>query len=88
MHSHAGAWEREEQNGEKSRMVNSELIMVNEKESFTIHHYSSSVIAYFKGMAEETGIPYQRLINLYLEDCARKERTLKMVWESPDQSEV
>ncbi len=69
--------------------------MVNEKESFTIHHYqftihhySSSVIAYFKGMAEETGIPYQRLINLYLEDCARKERKLKMVWETPDESEV
>ena len=48
----------------------------------------TDVIAYFKGMAEETGIPYQRLISLYLEDCARKERTLKMVWDSPDQSEV
>ena len=24
------------------------------------------VIAYFKGLAEETGIPYQQLINLYL----------------------
>ncbi|MCH8961755.1 MAG: BrnA antitoxin family protein [Bacteroidetes bacterium] len=39
------------------------------------------VIAYFKGMAEETGIPYQRLINLYLQDCARNERKLKIVWE-------
>ena len=48
----------------------------------------TDVIAYFKGMAEETGIPYQRLINLYLEDCARKERKLKMVWDSPDQSEA
>ena len=76
-------------------MMNSELIMVNDKESFTIHHYqftihhySSSVMMYFKGMAEETGIPYQRLISLYLEDCARKERTLKMVWETPDESEA
>ena len=48
----------------------------------------TDVIAYFKGMAEETGIPYQRLINLYLEDCARKKRTLKMVWDSPDESEA
>ena len=37
------------------------------------------VIMYFKGMAEETGIPYQRLINLYLQDCARKQ-TLSRVW--------
>ena len=28
-----------------------------------------NVISYFKGMAEETGIPYQSLINLYLRDC-------------------
>src|SRR5437867_8126733 len=27
------------------------------------------VISYFKGLAEETGIPYQQLINLYLRDC-------------------
>jgi len=28
------------------------------------------VIRYFKGQAAETGIPYQRLINLYLSQCA------------------
>lgn len=28
------------------------------------------VIDYFKGLAQETGIPYQNLINLYLTDCA------------------
>jgi uncharacterized protein (DUF4415 family) len=27
------------------------------------------VIEYFKQLAEETGIPYQNLINLYLRDC-------------------
>ena len=27
------------------------------------------VIEYFKELAEETGIPYQNLINLYLRDC-------------------
>ena len=26
-------------------------------------------IGYFKGMSEDTGIPYQNLINLYLRDC-------------------
>ncbi len=28
------------------------------------------VIEYFKALAEETGIPYQNLINLYLRQCA------------------
>ena len=32
---------------------------------------------YFKGLAEETGLPYQTLINLYLRDCARKKKTLE-----------
>jgi len=40
------------------------------------------VIAYFKQLSTETGTPYQRLINLYLQDCARKERKPKIVWGS------
>ncbi len=43
---------------------------------------SPDVIAYFKQMAEETGIPYQTLINLYLQDCVNSQRTLQMAWES------
>ncbi len=27
------------------------------------------VLEYFKQLADETGIPYQNLINLYLRDC-------------------
>jgi predicted DNA binding CopG/RHH family protein len=37
-------------------------------------------IAYFKGLAEETDIPYQTLINLYLRDCAQSEKRLSMKW--------
>ena len=37
-------------------------------------------IAYFKGMAEETGIPYQSLINLYLRDCAVSHRKIDISW--------
>ena len=40
------------------------------------------VIAYFKGLAEESGIPYQSLINLYLQDCVRHHRKLEMKWAS------
>ena len=37
-------------------------------------------VAYFKSMAQETGIPYQGLINLYLRDCAVQRRKLQMKW--------
>ncbi len=37
-------------------------------------------VSWFKAMAEETGIPYQTLINLYLRDCAVHERKLQMKW--------
>jgi uncharacterized protein (DUF4415 family) len=40
------------------------------------------VIAYFKAMSAETGVPYQSLINLYLQDCAKAHRKLKMHWAS------
>jgi predicted DNA binding CopG/RHH family protein len=38
------------------------------------------VICYFKEMAEETGIPYQSLINLYLRDCVAHERKPDLSW--------
>jgi uncharacterized protein (DUF4415 family) len=38
------------------------------------------VIEYFKALAEETGIPYQNLINLYLRECAHSERKLTLKW--------
>ena len=31
-----------------------------------------STIAYFKAMSEESGVPYQTLINVYLDDCVKK----------------
>jgi predicted DNA binding CopG/RHH family protein len=39
-------------------------------------------IAYFKTLAEETTIPYQTLINLYLRDCAVSGRKLSLKWLS------
>ena len=38
-------------------------------------------VEYFKGLAEDKGIPYQSLINLYLRDCAQSHRDLKMQWQ-------
>ena len=39
-------------------------------------------VAYFKDLAETTGLPYQQLINLYLRDCAAQQRKLRMTWVS------
>jgi predicted DNA binding CopG/RHH family protein len=38
------------------------------------------VVGYFKQMAEETGIPYQSLIDLYLQDCVNNQRKLDLQW--------
>jgi predicted DNA binding CopG/RHH family protein len=50
------------------------------KKQITIR-LDSPTIEYFKGLAGETGIPYQTLINLYLRDCAAKNRRLTMAWK-------
>lgn len=42
----------------------------------------TDVIAYFKGLATETGIPYQNLINLYLRECAHSHKKLALKWVS------
>lgn len=43
---------------------------------------SEEVIVYFKSMADEAGIPYQSLINLYLRDCVAQHRKLSINWPS------
>ena len=40
------------------------------------------VIGYFKTLSEDTGIPYQTLINLYLQDCAKMQRKPSLEWLS------
>ncbi len=50
------------------------------KKQITIR-LDEDTIDYFKGMAEEKGIPYQTLINLYLRDCAQAHRDLKLQWQ-------
>lgn len=42
------------------------------------------VIDYFKGMAEDTGVPYQSLINLYLRDCAAQHKKIDIAWRSQE----
>ena len=39
-------------------------------------------IKYFKGLSEESEIPYQTLINLYLRECAATQKRLSLAWKS------
>ncbi len=41
---------------------------------------SQQVLDYFKALAAETEIPYQKLIDLYLLDCAKRGKRLKLKW--------
>ena len=49
------------------------------KQQITIN-LNSDTVAYFKALADQNGIPYQTLINLYLTDCAENKRQLSISW--------
>lgn len=49
-----------------------------EKQQITMNMNTSTVI-YFKDMSARTNIPYQNLINLYLDECVKDRKTLKFV---------
>ena len=51
------------------------------KKSVTMR-LSEDVIGYFKGMADEAGVPYQSLINLYLRDCVTQHRKVQIAWNT------
>ncbi|RYZ87179.1 MAG: antitoxin [Proteobacteria bacterium] len=43
---------------------------------------SPSVIDYFKKLSGESGVPYQKLIDLYLLDCVKNKKKLTMKWSA------
>jgi len=51
------------------------------KQSITIR-LDKSTVSYFKELADEIGMPYQNLINLYLRDCALNQKKLDLRWAS------
>lgn len=51
---------------------------VSKKQQVTIRLDEGTVV-YFKNMAEESGIPYQTLINMYLTDCAKEKKRIQFV---------
>lgn len=50
------------------------------KQQITIN-LEKDTIRYFKELAEETGIPYQSLINMYLAECVREKKKPHISWK-------
>ena len=50
----------------------------NTKKPITMN-VSVSTIDYFKDMSEESGIPYQILMNYYLDECVREKKKIQFV---------
>lgn len=48
------------------------------KQQVTIN-LESNIVDYFKEMAAETGVPYQRLINMFLRDCMVNKK--RLTWQ-------
>lgn len=49
-----------------------------EKTQITIK-IDTDTVDYFKNQSDNYGVPYQTLINLYLTDCARQKKEIKIV---------
>ena len=51
------------------------------KKQLTIR-LDEDTIEYFRSLAEQSGIPHQSLMNLYLRDCAAENKKLLLKWAS------
>jgi uncharacterized protein (DUF4415 family) len=51
------------------------------KKQITIR-LDEETLDYFKGLAEDTEIPYQTLINLYLRECAKTKKRPGLKWKA------
>lgn len=51
-----------------------------EKKQITIN-LDCKIIEFFKQKSTSSGIPYQVLINMYLNDCVEKNRELVLDWK-------
>jgi len=51
---------------------------IKSKQQVTMN-MNTSTVAYFKDIASESGVPYQVLINLYLDQCVKENKKLQFV---------
>ena len=61
-----------------SKAINSRFTKTSRQITINL---DNEVISYFKEEAGNSGIPYQKLINLYLLDCVRNNKKINIFWE-------
>lgn len=49
-----------------------------EKQQVTMN-MNCTTVEYFKSISSESGIPYQTLINIYLDECVREKKRLAFI---------
>ena len=50
----------------------------SDKQQITMNMNTSTVV-YFKNLSAQTNIPYQTLINLFLDECVKEKKTIRFV---------
>ena len=50
----------------------------SDKQQITMNMNTSTVV-YFKNLSAQTNIPYQTLINLFLDECVKEKKTIHFV---------
>ncbi len=63
-----------------SKMKGEKNPYIKELKQLVTIRLDKASVQYFKSLANELGMPYQNLINLYLRDCAAKHRKLTLKW--------
>lgn len=61
-----------------SKAIRNPYVDKNLKKQISIN-INNSTIEYFKEMAEKKGVPYQILINIFLNDCVNKKLDIAVV---------
>ena len=56
--------------------LSKKVVRMREEYDFLKEQYDE----YFKDQSEESGIPYQVLINLYLADCVKQKKKFQPSW--------
>ena len=72
---------RDEYDFSKMKQVKSPFKGKSKKKGVHIN-LSTEVIEYFKDLSVETDIPYQKLIDLYLKDCAKNKKKINLNWSA------
>ncbi len=63
-----------------SKMKEVKNLYPKKKKKLVGINLSPEVIDYFKKLSDDAGIPYQKLIDLYLLDCVKNKKKLSLKW--------